>query len=336
MATKARGSVHRRIQTRGLSVALTGASGKLGGVLLEALLADKGIQSVVVFDLKAPAATHAKLRFVPLDLTNTTADRVVCDALVQHKVEALAHLPILTHPDDPAYAHEVEAIGTIRVLAGLAASPVKRLVMVSTTAVYGALSTHPNHLAETRPLHAQPRSRYLADKVEMERHVASFRASHPDRVVTVLRFPPIVGDTVYDPFALYLARRFAPVVLGFDPLIQLVHVKDALQAIRAALADDLPGEFNVGSRGVLPLSQVLKMAGVRALPLPLWGTTSTLRLWNALGLTRTPVGLLDFVRYLCVADLGRAEAKGLGSEYTIHDALEALAQTRTADRAALD
>jgi len=317
---------------RGLVVALTGAAGKLGSALLERLLQSREVSSVVVFDASPPAVSHAKLRFQPLDLTATSADATLRDAFAVNEVEALAHLPLLTAPHDPAYAHEVEAMGTLRVLAGLGASDVKRVVMVSTTSVYGASPANPNHLDENWPLAAAPRSRYLRDKVEMERQVGAFRASNPDRSITVLRFPPIVGDGVYDPFAGYLARRYAPVVLGFDPLIQLVHVEDALSAVLRALLNAVPGDFNVGSRGVLPLSTVLEGAGVRQVPLPYLGASKALRLTNALGLTRTPPALLDFVRYLCVADLRKAERAGLGGQHTIHDALQALAEKREAGR----
>lgn len=317
---------------RGLSVALTGASGKLGGALLEKLLARRDVHAVVVFDLAAPAQSHFKLKFEPLDLTAGSADRTLSDALKKHEVEALAHLPLLTSPDDPAYAHEVEAIGTMRVLAGLAQSEVHRVVMASTTSVYGASPRNPNHLEERWPLVSSSRSRYLRDKVEMEKQLKSFAEAHPDRAVTVLRFPPIVGPGVYDPFAYYLARRFAPVVVGFDPLVQLVHVDDALHAIERALFEDLPGEYNVGSRGVLPLSTVLQSAGVRALPLPYLGTAPAVRLTNSLGLTRTPPALLDFVRYLCVADLRKAERTGLGGQFSIHDALRAFSEHREAPR----
>jgi UDP-glucose 4-epimerase len=320
-----------RKKTKGaLSVALTGTSGRLGAALLERLLADKSFSRVVVFDLQPPAVVHSKLHYQPLDLTSASADRVVGEALAVHSVEALAHLPILTAPSDPAYAHEVEAIGTLRVLAGLAQSSAHRLVMVSTTSVYGALPTNPNHLDEERPLPAFPRSRYLSDKVEMERQVNGFAAAHADRVVTILRFPPIVGPSVFDPFAGYLSRMVAPVVLGHDPLVQLVHVEDALQAIVKSLAEDLPGTFNVGSRGVLPLSAVLKLAGVRRLPLPHLGTGWALRLTNLIGLTQTPPALLDYVRYLCVADLRKAEQAGLGGEHAVQDAVCALGDARKA------
>jgi len=310
---------------RGPALAVTGASGALGGALLQRLLARRDVSRVVVFDLRPPAVEHARLHFQPLDLTATSAGRTIGDALAQFGVEALAHLPLLTAPADPAYAHEVEAIGTLRVLAGLGPSAVRRVVMASTTSVYGASPHHPNHLPETAPLLAKSRSRYLRDKVELERQAQSFQAAHPERALTVLRFPPIVGPGVYDPFAYYLARRLAPVVLGFDPLVQLIHVDDALSAIERALFSALPGVFNVGSRGVLPLSAVLAGARVRRLPLPHLFTEQAVKLTNLLGLTRTPPALIDFVRHLCVADLRKAEELALGGAHTIQDALDAFA-----------
>lgn len=315
-------------KARGVVVGLTGAAGRLGTALVERLLADAEVSRVVVFDQQPPGERHARLRFVPLDLTGSTAERTLSSALAEHGVEAVAHLPFLTAPNDPGYAHEVEAMGTIRVLAGVGESEVGSLVLASTTSVYGASPKNPNHLDEAQPLVQGARSRFLRDKVEMEKQVAAFRAAHPSRRVAVLRFPPIVGDGVFDPLAYFLARRFAPVVAGYDPLVQLTHLDDALGAIAQALTTAVSGEFNVGSRGVLPLTTVLRMAGVRAVPLPMVATEGALRLTNALGLTRTPPALLDFVRYLCVADLRKAEPLGLGAQHTIHDALAAFAGAR--------
>lgn len=312
----------------GISVAVTGAAGRLGAALCERLVADRAIRSVVALGLTPPGITHAKLRFQPLDLTASSADATVAETLDRHEVEALAHLPILTAVHDPAYAHEVEAIGTIRVLAGLATARTPRLVMVSTTSVYGAFPDNPNFLEESRPLRSLPGSRYLSDKVEMERQVGSFRATHPDKQVAVLRFSPIVGAGTYDPFAGYLMRRFAPVVLGYDPLVQLTHVEDALFALRQALVESVEGEFNVGSRGVMPLSSVLNRLRIQRVPLPYLGSTAALWVTNLVGLTQTPPALLDHVRHLCVADTRKAEAAGLGARHTIHEAVAALAQLR--------
>jgi len=313
-------------------VALTGATGKLGAALLSRLLASRDVYSVVAFDAKAPGPTHPKLHFQPVDLTATSADRTIAEALAEHRVEAMAHLPLLSGPADPAYAHEVEAIGSLRVLAGLGPSAVKRVVVASTTSVYGASPQNPNHLDESRPLVARARSRYLRDKVEMEKQVQAFREAHPDRTVTVLRFPPIVGPGVYDPFASFLERRFAARISGFDPLVQVVHVDDALDALERALGSAWPGTYNVGSRGVLPLSAILKCAGVHAVPLPYLGTEGAVKLTNAVGLTRTPPALLEYVRHTYVADLRKAERAGFAARHTIGEALEAFAEHRQAAR----
>lgn len=321
---------------RGAAVALTGAGSALGEVLLAKLLADPRVSSVLVIDRRAPTPVNNKLRFQAIDLTSPSANRTLAEALIQHQVDALAHLPCLTSANDPAYAHEVEAVGTMRVLAGAGQAPLPRLVVVSTTTVYGASPSNPNHLSESRPLGGAKGSRFLTDRVEIEHQVVAFRAAHPTRTATVLRFAPIVGAGAFDPIGAFLGRRFAPRLLGYDPLVQVTHIADAVTALTESLLADHPGEFNIASEGVLPLSDALRRADVHALPLPILGGASLLRLTNALGVTQTPPALLDFLRYLCVADVRKAQAAGLLGTNSIQTALEDVAMGRSGSATAND
>ena len=273
----------------------------------------------------ASPPARARVEFRRLDLTMVGSERILSEALADLRIDAVAHLPLLTAPDDPGYAHELEAVGTLRMLAGVEKSKVHRLVVASTTWVYGARPDNPGYLSEERTLKAAPRSRYLADKVEMEKQATAFQTSHPDCSVTILRFPIIVGPEVYDPFAAYLTRSVAPTIMGYDPLVQLVHVDDAVRALLLSLTRDVPGQFNIGSRGVLPLSGVLSRVGITRLPLPHPIAGRLLQLLSAVGIVRTPPSLTSFLRYACVGDLTRAEKAGLAGQRSIEEAVEAVA-----------
>ena len=66
------------------------------------------------------------------------------------------------------FAHEVEVIGTLHVLAAAARAGVKKLVVPSYTLVYGARPGNPALLREDAPLHGCPASRFVSDRVEVE------------------------------------------------------------------------------------------------------------------------------------------------------------------------
>ena len=57
------------------------------------------------------------------------------------------------------------------------------------------------------------------------------------------------------------ASMLVPAVLGADPLVQLIHVDDVVDAARLAAHAVWDGTFNVAGDGVLPLSTVIKLVG---------------------------------------------------------------------------
>jgi UDP-glucose 4-epimerase len=66
----------------------------------------------------------------------------------------------------------------------------------------------------------------------------------------------------------YFALPVVPTVFGFDARIQLLHSADALAVLELATLQDKPGVFNVGSDGVMTLSQAIRRAGRIELPMP--------------------------------------------------------------------
>jgi UDP-glucose 4-epimerase len=317
------------METRGdiekLRVAVTGATGDLGRLLLPLLLADPRVESVHAFGV-SPPRERENLTHRRLDLTRHDAERDLVEALSAGRIDALYHLAFLHGRRRIAsHAHEVEVAGTIRVLSALARRPVKRLILPSLTALYGARGGHPAQLDEDSPLAGCPASRFVSDKVEVERLVQSFRDRHPETPVTVLRFAPILGPTVDNPATRFLGGRVVPTLLGFDPLWQAIHEEDAAQALHRALHARISGAFNVVGKGVAPLSGLIRQAGGRALPLPRPVAHAALRALNASGAYVVPIPLLDYIQYSWVADGARAQqALGFVPRHHVRDAVAAL------------
>ena len=152
---------------------------------------------------------------------------------------------------------------------------------------------------------------------------------------TVLRFASIVGPTVDTPVTRYLGRAVAPVVLGYDPLVQCVHEDDVGEAILCAVLADKCGDYNVCGRGVVPLSTALRLTGAKALPLPMSVAAASLRALNAVGVTAVPTRMLDYLRFLWVADGTRAERElGFRPRYSTREALLSFARSRSGAAAA--
>ena len=293
-----------------MRIAVTGASGDLGGLLLPLLERDPAVESVLVLDVARPAGP--KVDFARVDLTRHDAEAELTRALVERRVDALYHLAFLFGPvRNGTFAHELEVIGSMNVLAAAARARVARLVVPSFTALYGPRSQSPALLTEDAPLHGVPQSRFISDKVEVEGQVRAFRERTPGTRVLVLRFAPILGPTVDNPATRLLRARTVPTLLGFDPPWQAVHEEDAARALHLALTADASGVFNVVGRGLLPLSGLIREAGGRPLPLPAGLARTALRGLNTVGLGVLPLSFLDYMRYAWVADGARA-ARELG------------------------
>lgn len=310
----------------GLRVAVTGATGDLGGLLMPLLEADPGVRSVLALDIAKPR-DHEKIEYRRIDLTFHDAERELVAALTEQPVDVLYHLAFLFGPRrNVAFAHEVEVAGTMRVLSAAAEVKLPRLVLPSLTVVYGAQPSHPALLTEDATLRGCPSSRFVSDKLEVERQVEAFRARNPGTNVLLLRFGPIVGPHVDNPATRLLQRRLVPTVLGFDPLWQAIHEDDVGQALHLALRTEATGTFNVVGRGAMPLSGMIRAAGGVPLPMPEPMVRGLLRGLSASGVKIVPLGLLDYLHYSWVADGSRAE-KELGFVPRFHTS-EAVAALR--------
>jgi len=306
-------------------VALTGATGDLGQLLVPLLLADEGVEKVLALDIAKPKEAPG-LAYRRIDLTHHEADRDLAEALVEEEIDALYHLAFLWTPRALGnFAHELEVIGTMRVLEGAARAKPARLIVGSLTVLYGAGPDLPALIPERAPLRGCAGSRFVSDKIEMENLTQKFAERHPETRVLILRFAPIVGPTVDNPATRLLSRELVPTLMGFDPLWQAVHEEDVGRALHLALRADAQGAFNIVGGGVLPLSGLVREAGGHVLPMPTPVARATLGALNAYGGRGVPVQLLDYIHYPWVADGSRAqEALGFVPRHHTRDAVAAL------------
>ena len=335
-------------RTRPRVVAVTGACAFLGKNLVGVLEEREDVERIVILDVASPPTAGRKSRAYRVDLTQPAVSARLTEILRAEKVTELAHLAFLSSPTTAEpWAHELESVGTMHVLHACRESPVERVVVASQTLLYGPHPANPNFLKENAPLRGirsgrtssfgrsfdQAECSFLADKIDAEREVERFSKDRPDTSVAVLRFAPILGPTGRSWVTRWLSRRIVPTLMGFDPLVQLLHEMDAVSALVLALdpsrwnrsgaaSTHARGAFNITGQGVLPVSTIVKLAGRAALPVP--GpllARGTELLWMA-GLNEAPSPFVDFLRHLCVADGTRARRElGFVPAFTTKEAV---------------
>lgn len=324
--TGARASIAARgrgTQANAPVVAITGACSFLGRNLVGLLEEDDRIAKIVVLDIARPSSARDKTRFYEIDLTQPAVDSRMSEILHAEGVDTFVHLAFLASPSPAAaWAHELESVGTMHVLNACRERPVRKLVMCSTTLVYGPHPTNPNFLTEDHPARGVRGSHFVEDKIEAEAQVRAFAEARSDCHTIILRLAPLLGPSVNNHVTRWLSRRLVPNVLGFDPLVQFLHEIDAIAALRLAMERDVSGTFNIVGDGVLPISTVIKLAGRLSVPVPyaLLKQVASL-LWMA-QMVEAPPAFVAMLRYLCVADGARArQVLGFRAAYSSREAV---------------
>jgi UDP-glucose 4-epimerase len=307
---------------RSRRTAVTGTSSFLGSSLLRRFSERLGPDRVVAVDVTAPPA-RLGVRRRDVDLAQPGADQRLLEVFRDEDVGVVLHAAFFTSPrGDAGYAHELESIGTLSLFAAAAAAGVEHVVLRSFTALYGASGQGPAFLTEDRPLQPDPSLAWARDKLEAEQHAASFARRYPDMKVTILRFAPLLGPKVRTFYTDIFDRRVVPVLMGYDPLVQLLHPDDAVAAAEAALDKAPRGAINVVPKSPIPLLTAVHLAGKIPLPIPhpLAYTLGDL-MW-ATGLAGAPGAFAHYARFGFLADGERAEGElGFLPRYSSREAV---------------
>jgi UDP-glucose 4-epimerase len=252
----------------GRIVLVTGVSGDLGGRFARLLAADPAVERVIGVDVVPPRGDMGEVRFVRADIRNP----VIAKVIAGEDVDTVVHMSVIATPGTAGgrtSMKELNVIGTMQLLAACQKAPsLKRLVVRSSTAVYGSSPRDPAMFTEDMAPKRIPRSGFAKDVVEVEGYVRGFARRRPDIEVTMLRAANTIGPTVSSPMSQYFRLPVAPTVLGFDARLQFLHEADLLRALQHAATDGVHGTFNIAGDGILMLSQALRRLGKPSVPLP--------------------------------------------------------------------
>ncbi|EIE97284.1 NAD-dependent epimerase/dehydratase family protein [Saccharomonospora glauca] len=316
-------------------VLVTGVSGELGGRLLARLGARPDLERVVGVDTAPPSAAVlrelGRAEFVRADIRNPLIAKIMTSV----KVDTVVHAAPACHPaGSGGYAEtkETNVIGTMRLLAACQNSPhVRKFVVTSTTAVYGASARSRAVFTEDAELFPATAAGYSKNAVELEGYVRGFARRRVDVGVTTFRFADLVAPDFDTVFTRYFSLPAVPTVLGFDARLQFLHAEDALAVLERAVVLDRPGVFNVAGPGVLALSQAIRRAGRVPVGVPriaMSAVGTALRLTRQVPLSSELVRLLNFGR---VVDIRRLTHEfGYRPRWTTREAFDDAVVRRSA------
>ncbi|MGQ5579709.1 NAD-dependent epimerase/dehydratase family protein [Streptomyces sp. ECR3.8] len=274
----------------GKVVLVTGVARQLGGRFVRRIQRDPEVDRVVAVDAVRPEHHLGGADFVQADIRQPTIARV----LAESGADTVVHLDVTGTPlggGGRASLKETNVIGTMQLLGACQKSPnIRRLVVKSSTNVYGSASRDPAVFTESTPPKSLPSGGFAKDTVEVEGYVRGFARRRPDVAVCVLRFANILGPAADSPLASYFALPVLPTVFGYDPRLQFVHEDDVIDVLRIGAHEPRrgtlnSGTFNIAGDGVLLLSQCSRRLGRPTVPLLLPAVTWAGSLMRTLGMS---------------------------------------------------
>jgi UDP-glucose 4-epimerase len=184
---------------------------------------DPEVERVIGVDVVTPTGDIGGADFVRADIRNPIIGKVISTA----GVDTVVHMGVIATPRQAGGRtpmKEINVIGTMQLLAACQkASSVEKLVVKSSTSVYGAGAADAAMLSEDMEPTSLPTSGWAKDSVEVESYVRGLARRRPDLTVTTLRFANFLGPTANTPMAQYFSLPVIPTVLGYDARLQFVH-----------------------------------------------------------------------------------------------------------------
>jgi UDP-glucose 4-epimerase len=301
------------------AVLLTGISGNLGRSLAKHLHTET---QVVGVDRRPFAGKPKDIVHHQVDIRKAKVE----EAFRRPRVAALIHLGIMHDPRMPrSEAHSFNVLGTNKILELCVRHGVRKVVILSSANVYGPRPDNSNFLPEETPLMAAERFSEIRDLIELDMYAQSFMWKHPDIETVILRPVNIVGPTVRNAPSNYLRLTRPVTVLGFDPMVQLIHEEDVSRALVFALRPGLRGVFNVTGPGEVPLSAILRELDRRPIPVPHPVIRPLLRRAFEARLTSFPPEEVDHIQYLCVVDGSRYREAGWAPQRSLRETIRSVA-----------
>src|SRR5579859_1452114 len=152
-------------------VLVTGVSNPLGAEVARRLAP----QVPVLFgcDIADPVSALEEMDFVHADTRHAAIGKLIR----RLQIDTVVHLAVMVDsPHDARSIHETNVIGTMNVLVGCAgpSSPVRRLIVKSSQAVYGASGSDPSFFSEDMLIPDRSSSPVTRDLIEMEQMVGEY------------------------------------------------------------------------------------------------------------------------------------------------------------------
>lgn len=245
-----------------------------------------------------------------------------------HHFDVVYHLGRISHSSNEqnvlAKRIDLSVMGTNRILELCERSGVKKVIILSTFHVYGALPDNSIFLTEDAPLRASIRHPDLRDVIEMDQICTNWMWKNQNIISTVVLRPcNIIGTQIQNAMTRFLAGPVALCPIDYNPMFQFIHEFDMAHILYKSLEHVPTGTYNVAGNDFISLRDALNIVETKAVPFPMvlaGGLNEMLKKFSI----NVPDYLLDYLKFSCLISNTELK-KHLGEEFlrfSIQEALE--------------
>lgn len=277
-------------------ILVTGAAGALAKKVIENL---KKEYKIVAIDFRTKVDLGIPVESYKIDYNK----RLFEDIFREHQFEGIIHLGRISAQEMNRFSrYNANVIGTRKLFDLALTYNVPKVLVLSTYFVYGASAYNPSLLDETTPLKASELTMDLVDSVELENLSTIYLYKHPELNITILRPCNIAGPGVRNTFSLLLSEKRSPVLWGFSPLMQFIHIDDMRDAICTAFEKNIPGIYNIAPGDYIGFQDAIKAAGSTPISIPSIPPKLTESISRFLKWKSFPPYLINYFKYPVIID----------------------------------
>lgn len=287
------------------SILIIGITGGLAHIIAEML--SKKYPEAQITGVDSRETSHPVIRknvhYTQMKYTRGNFEKLFRDK----QFDVVLHLGRISHVrTTPGSANfnrrlNLNLMGTTTILELALKFKVKKMIILSTHHVYGALADNPIFIKEDAPLRASFKYPELRDVVEMDQLCTNWMWKNQQQLSTVVLRPcNIIGPQIKNTITQYLCSPYVPVPIDFNPMYQFIHEFDMSNVIVQAIEKVPTGIYNVANDDVISIREAKKIINAKRIDMPIILLEQLARfirpLWSF------PSYLLDYLKYPAVID----------------------------------
>lgn len=220
--------------------------------------------------------------------------------------DVVFHLARMSHAGTSTSSHlakrlDLNIMGTSRILDLSIRFGAKKVIILSTHHVYGALSDNPVYIKEDAALKASIKYPELRDVTEMDQLATNWMWKNQKEIETIVLRPcNIIGPQIRNSITQFLTSPFSPIPIDYNPMFQFIHEFDMANILIKTMSKVSTGIYNVAPDDTISIREARKIIGQPSIPVPIIALEPLARIFKKTW--KFPDYLLDYLKFSCVIE----------------------------------